>query len=136
MELRHLRYFLAVAEDLHFAHVGEGLHIEQSPLYPAIKELECDLGAVIRTHYAQYKPDLGRQGLPENVRRIVATIDQAKASVKAAAKRIIPALCGLRFPTAVHTCCLAGTVPRGRAGGGKSCRTVMGSTLGVDLSHM
>lgn len=86
MELRHMRRFLAVAEELHFARAADRLHIEQSPLSRAIKELEFDLGVQLfeRTTRSTRLTWAGQVFL-KDVRRVFAALDQARVNVKAAA---------------------------------------------------
>ena len=86
MELRHLRCFIAVAEELHFARAAARLHIEQSPLSRIIKELEYRLGVQLfeRTTRSTRLTWAGKVFL-EEARRVIAVVDQARASVRSAA---------------------------------------------------
>ena len=47
IELRHLRYFIAVAEELSFRRASERIHIDPTPLSRTIRDLEDQLGVLL-----------------------------------------------------------------------------------------
>src|SRR3546814_3654972 len=85
MELRHLRCFLVLAEELHFTRAAERLHIEQSPLSRTIKELEAHIGVRLfnRDRRGTHLTRAGKVFL-EDVQRVFVVLDQALEGVKAA----------------------------------------------------
>lgn len=83
MELRHLRHFLAVAEELHFARAAERLGIEQSPLSQSIRNLEAQLGIKLfqRTTRRTWLTRAGTR-FYRDARRIIRDVDALAASVQ------------------------------------------------------
>lgn len=86
MNLRQLRCFIAVAEELHFGRAAERLHIEQSPLSRIIKKLESDIDVILfeRTSRGTRLTWAGQVFL-HDAKRMILAFEQAKANAKSAA---------------------------------------------------
>ena len=87
MELRHLRYFVTVAEELHFGRAAKKLHISQPPLSMQIRALEDELGVALfnRTQRSVALTQAGNALLGE-ARHILARVDQAVLMTRRASR--------------------------------------------------
>jgi DNA-binding transcriptional LysR family regulator len=113
IELRHLRYFLAVFEELHFGRAAARLRIAQPPLSQAIRKIELELGVQLfeRTSRMVSSTDAGR-ALAMEARKVLAAFDVAIAEARRAGGAASPLRVGciphlpiqplLRFLGAIH----------------------------------
>ncbi|MFD9906478.1 LysR substrate-binding domain-containing protein [Streptomyces sp. NPDC059063] len=82
MEIRQLRYFLTVAEELHFGRAAERLHIVQSAVSQQLRKLERELGADLfeRSTRTVRLTEAGQRLLP-HAREVIAALARARAAV-------------------------------------------------------
>lgn len=83
MELRHLRYFAAVAETCHFGRAAERLHMAQPALSQAIRQLEAELGTplLVRTT-RQVRLTPAGEFLHKEALRVLGAVDDSVRGVR------------------------------------------------------
>ncbi|HLP08109.1 MAG TPA: LysR substrate-binding domain-containing protein [Opitutaceae bacterium] len=89
MELRHLRYFVAVAETLHFSRAAARLHLTQPALSRQLRDLESEIGAPLLARHgvATALTPAGAALLPR-AREILAAAEQAIETARHAGQRL------------------------------------------------
>src|SRR5688572_31347826 len=79
MELRHLRVFVAVAEELHFGRAAARLHLSPPPVSLAIKELENELGlCLLERSSRRIGPTTGGEEVLRDARAVLARTESLR----------------------------------------------------------
>jgi len=83
IELRHLRHFVAVAEELNFRRAAERVHVDQTPLSRTVRDLEDQLGVLLlaRTPRSLRLTPAGARLLDE-ARKILLRVERTKRVVR------------------------------------------------------
>lgn len=105
MELRHLRYFVAVAEDLHFSRAAARLHVAQPAVSEQVRKLEEELGVRLlnRSNGTVSLTEPGAVLLTE-ARRVLQQVEVARLGIDNVRHR---AASRLRIATCRHLCLAA-----------------------------
>jgi len=87
IDLRHLRYFLAVAEELHFGRAAQRLHMAQPPLSQQVRRLEEEIGypLLLRTSRSVKLTPAGK-ALMDRARRTLRNVDEDLDAVRSIAR--------------------------------------------------
>jgi len=87
MRLRHLRYFIIVAEELNFTRASARLHIEPSPLSRAIKDLEHDVGVeLLNRSKGRIRLTPSGEAFRHAVKRVLDLYEEAKKQAHSPAR--------------------------------------------------
>ncbi|CAM3518543.1 LysR substrate-binding domain-containing protein [Bordetella flabilis] len=90
MELRHLRYFAVLAEELHFGRAAARLAISQPPLSVAIRQLEDSVGArLFERNSKEVRLTAAGHAMRASARKILAQAEEAAVEARDAAAGVV-----------------------------------------------